>query len=161
MSSIHAQARRAGRQSTNGAVFEALTRAGFVARGAVYAIIGLLAIQVAMHAGGAPTNQRGALETIQKQPFGHWLLIPGTIVLAGYYLVVGREAGSRYKTGIRTSVLALGLTLAGYFAVYLITPYDIHWHLRSSLNRLFLQVWPSAIFLFFLAVRTPEQTLAD
>jgi hypothetical protein len=93
--------------------------------------------------------------------FGHWLLIPGTIVLAGYYFMVGKEAGSKYEAGIRTSVLALGLTLAGYFAVYLITPYDIHWHLRSSLNRLFLQVWPSAIFLFFLMVRTPEQALAD
>jgi hypothetical protein len=93
--------------------------------------------------------------------FGHWLPIPGTVLLAGYYFMVGREAGSKYEAGIRTSVLALGLTLAGYFAVYVITPYDIHWHLRSSLNRLFLQVWPSAIFLFFLTVRTPEQALAD
>ena len=92
--------------------------------------------------------------------FGHWWLIPGTVLLAGYYFMVGREVGSKNEAGIRTSVLALGLTLAGYFAVYLITPYDIHWHLRSSLNRLFLQVWPSAIFLFFLAVRTPEQALA-
>ena len=91
--------------------------------------------------------------------FGHWWLIPGTVLLAGYYFIVGKEVGS-YEDGIRISVLALGLTLAGYFAVYLITPYDIHWHLRSSLNRLFLQVWPSAIFLFFLVVRTPERTLA-
>ena len=91
--------------------------------------------------------------------FGHWLLIPGPVLLAGYYFMVGREAGSKYEAGIRTSVLALGLTLAGYFAVYVITPYDIHWHLRSSLNRLFLQVWPSAIFLFLLTVRTPEQAL--
>jgi len=92
--------------------------------------------------------------------FGHWLLIPGTVLLVGYYFMVGREVGSKYEAGIRTSFLVLGLTLAGYFAVYVITPYDIHWHLRSSLNRLFLQVWPSAIFLFFLAVRTPEQALA-
>lgn len=92
--------------------------------------------------------------------FGHWLLIPGTVLLAGYYFMVGREVGSKYEAGIRTSVLALGLTLAGYFAVYVITPYDIHWHLRSSLNRLFLQVWPSAVFLFFLALRTPEQAQA-
>jgi hypothetical protein len=93
--------------------------------------------------------------------FGHWLLIPGTLLLVGYYFMVGREAGGKYKTGVRTSVLALGLTMGGYFAAYLLTPYDIHWHLRYSLNRLFLQVWPSAIFLFFLTVRTPEQALAD
>jgi hypothetical protein len=44
------------------------------------------------------------------------------------------------------------LTLAGYFFIYLITPRDIYWHLRFSLNRLFLQLWPSAIFLFFVAL---------
>jgi hypothetical protein len=49
------------------------------------------------------------------------------------------------------------LTLAGYFAVYLITPYDIYWHLRFSLTRLFLQLWPSMIFLFFLAVELPQK----
>jgi len=58
-------------------------------------------------------------------------------------------------------VLAIVLTLAGDFAVYVITPYDIYWHLRFSLNRLFLQLWPSAIFLFFMMVRTPEQALAE
>ena len=44
------------------------------------------------------------------------------------------------------------MTLAGYFFIYLITPRDIYWHLRFSLNRLFLQLWPSAIFLFFVAL---------
>ena len=33
-----------------------------------------------------PTNQRGALETIQRQPFGHWLLIAVAVGLGGYAL---------------------------------------------------------------------------
>jgi hypothetical protein len=49
--------------------------------------------------------------------------------------------------------LALTLTLVGYFAVFLITPYDIHWHLRFSLVRLFLQLWPSTVFLSFLILQ--------
>jgi hypothetical protein len=91
--------------------------------------------------------------------FGRWLLIPGTVGLIGIYFGVGREfrrardESSDSWIGIRTSALALALTLAGYFAVYLITPYDIYWHLRFSLSRLFLQLWPSAIFLFFLTVK--------
>jgi len=52
--------------------------------------------------------------------------------------------------GPRASRIALTLTLAGYFLIYLITPYDLYWHLRFSLNRLFLQLWPAVIFLFFL-----------
>jgi len=49
----------------------------------------------------------------------------------------------------------------GYFAVYLITPYDLVWHLSHSLGRLFLQVWPSALFLFFLAIKGPERLAHD
>ncbi len=85
--------------------------------------------------------------------FGRWLLIPGTLVLTGFYFAAGKQEHAKPQNGIRTSVLALALTLAGYFAVYLITPYDIYWHLRFSLTRLLLQLWPSAIFLFFLSVK--------
>ena len=84
MSSLDTQARSAGRQATHSTTFEVLTRIGFVARGAIYAIIGVLAIQVAMHAGNEPTSQRGAMETIRKQPLGHWLLIAVAIGLGAY-----------------------------------------------------------------------------
>lgn len=66
--------------------FEALARAGFVARGAIYAIIGVLAVKVALGAGGNTTNQTGALKTIAHQPFGKVLLILTAIGLAGYAL---------------------------------------------------------------------------
>jgi|SRR3984957_14981738 len=88
--------------------------------------------------------------------FGGWLLLPGTLLLIAYYAAARREKHAEPQTGIRTATLALALTLAGYFAVYLVTPYDIFWHLRFSLMRLFLQLWPSAIFLFFLIVKTRE-----
>jgi hypothetical protein len=85
---IHTHVRSAGRNSTQSPAFEALARAGFVARGIIYVIIGVLAIQVAMHSGSAghPTNQRGALETVQQQPFGHWLLVAVAVGLGGYAL---------------------------------------------------------------------------
>lgn len=88
--------------------------------------------------------------------FGHWLVIPGTIPLLALYLVA-RKGGSEPSLGIRTSTLALTLTLAGYFGIYLITPNDIYWQLRFSLTRLFLQVWPSFIFLVFLVVRVAPE----
>ncbi|HYM74974.1 MAG TPA: phospholipid carrier-dependent glycosyltransferase [Candidatus Dormibacteraeota bacterium] len=82
--------------------------------------------------------------------FGHWFLVPGTLLLAVLcFLTIagpGRVKGRRLGPALWT----LAFTLAGYFFIYVITPYDLHWHLRFSLNRLFLQLWPCAIFLFFL-----------
>jgi hypothetical protein len=86
--------------------------------------------------------------------FGEWAFVPGTLLLVGFYFAA--NASARHNRGENnSSVRALLLTLTGYFIIYLITPYDLYWHLRFSLNRLFLQLWPSAIFLFFLAVSLP------
>jgi hypothetical protein len=46
--------------------------------------------------------------------------------------------------------------LAGYFFVYVMTPLDLGYHLATSLNRFFLQLWPSVIFLFFMTAGAPE-----
>jgi hypothetical protein len=81
--------------------------------------------------------------------FGDWLALPGTLVLVLFYLLLSKRDARRWKLGYGTSTTTLVLTLAGYFFVYLITPYDIYWHLRFSSERLFLQLWPSTIFLFF------------
>jgi hypothetical protein len=64
--------------------FEWLARAGLVARGVIYAIVGVLAIQVAVGSGGKTTDQQGALATIAKQSFGEVLLVLMAVGLAGY-----------------------------------------------------------------------------
>lgn len=66
--------------------FEKLARAGFVARGLIYGIIGVLSVKLALGDGGKTTNQQGALRTIAHQPFGKVLLILVAIGLAGYAL---------------------------------------------------------------------------
>jgi hypothetical protein len=88
--------------------------------------------------------------------FGDWLGIPATVLLLAFYFMAGRGERHTLPPGHRASILALILTFAGYFCVYLVTPYDLSWHLRFSLDRLFLQLWPSALFLFFLALRPQE-----
>jgi hypothetical protein len=93
--------------------------------------------------------------------FGHWLLLPGTLLLPGLYFATGVEPTRNSGPGFRSSRLALVLTLSGYFAIYLITPYDIYWHLRFSLTRLFLHLWPSTIFLFFLTFQRDVGSVAD
>jgi hypothetical protein len=64
--------------------FEWLARAGLVARGVIYAIVGVLAIELALGSGGKTTDQQGALAEIARQPFGKLLLVAMAIGLAGY-----------------------------------------------------------------------------
>ena len=45
--------------------------------------------------------------------------------------------------------------MLGYFAIYLMTPLDLGYHLGSSLERLLLQLWPIGLFVFFSSVREP------
>ncbi len=66
--------------------FEVLSRAGFAARGVIYGIIGILAIKLALGAGGTEADQGGAMKTLVHQPLGEVLLILVAIGLAGYSL---------------------------------------------------------------------------
>ena len=95
--------------------------------------------------------------------FGSWV-VPATALLIALRFLIPSSGIRRRDTARWSSVMTLVLTLSGYFAIYVITPNDLYWHLRFSLNRLFLQVWPTAIFLFFLFVgrraRVESQTEA-
>lgn len=58
-----------------------------------------------------------------------------------------------------TSFLTVSFMVAGYFCVYLITPYDLEWHFNTSLNRLIFQLWPITVFSFFMITTEPEYFL--
>ncbi len=49
-------------------------RAGFVARGIVYVLIGLLSIRITVGSGGGQADRQGALHEIATQPFGKAML---------------------------------------------------------------------------------------
>jgi len=78
--------RSAGTRAQHSEQFEWLARAGFIARGLIYAIVGVLALELALGVGGRTTNQRGALETVARQSFGTVLLVVVAVALAGYSL---------------------------------------------------------------------------
>lgn len=62
-----------------------LARVGFVVKGALYMIVGVLAFQVASSAGGGRvTSTSGALTTVLGKPFGRTLLLVAAIGLLGY-----------------------------------------------------------------------------
>lgn len=66
---------------------ERLARAGYVAKGVVYATIGVLAMLEAMGAGGGKTaSPDGAVKSIGAQPLGQFLLVVLAAGLFGYAL---------------------------------------------------------------------------
>jgi Domain of Unknown Function (DUF1206) len=78
------QAERTGRTFTETRLFELLARAGYLARGVIYLLIGALAIRLAQGVSGPRPSQQGALRTIGHQPFGRTLLIVMAVGLGGY-----------------------------------------------------------------------------
>jgi hypothetical protein len=108
----------AGERVERTAAFEALARAGFVARGVIYGVIGILAIKVAVGAGGTTVSQSGALRAIAHQPLGKLLLIVVAIGLAGYSLwrltraLLGHGPEATDSGFARLAALASGIAYA-------------------------------------------------
>ena len=78
------EAKSTGDAIANARWFEWLARAGLVARGVIYGIIGVLALEMAFGTSGKTTNQKGALAEIAQQPGGKILLTLMAIGLFGY-----------------------------------------------------------------------------
>lgn len=63
-----------------------LEQLGFLVRGLIYIVIGLLALKLAIGAGGATTSPTSAILLMGRQPFGKLLLAVIALGLAGYSL---------------------------------------------------------------------------
>jgi hypothetical protein len=81
-SSVEKHAERAKRKASP--LFERLARAGYVAYGVVYVLVGMLALRAAFGGGAAATGQEGALRSILLAPLGRVLLGLVAVGLVAY-----------------------------------------------------------------------------
>jgi hypothetical protein len=84
--SIKADVKRAGQKAALSPLMEALERLGYGVRGLIYITMGLLALNVTLGKGGAPTDQQGAIAAIGRQPAGMVLLWVVLLGLVSYSL---------------------------------------------------------------------------
>ena len=111
--------RNRARAATNEPAFGWLARSGLAARGVVYGVVGVLAFEVAIGAGGKTASQRGALESIGREPLGKVLLIIVAVGLAGYAIwrlgtaLVGSGNPDERKPSRRIAAFAGGVVYAG------------------------------------------------
>ena len=102
-------------------LLEFLERVGYVVRGALYAVMGLLAFRLALNAGGGEaTDLSGSLVFLIHNPFGKVVLIVAAVGLAAYSLWGftraiydplhrGRDAsGYMARLGFVTSAISYG-----------------------------------------------------
>jgi hypothetical protein len=50
--------------------------------------------------------------------------------------------------------IVIALVIAGYFMIYITTPFDLHWHLATSANRLLQHFYPAMVFGIFYSIQT-------
>jgi hypothetical protein len=113
-------AERGARNAATGRWMTVWARCGYAAKGLVYLIIGGIAAQVAIGAGGAVTDKKGVLHTIIAQPLGYILLGVVAVGLFGFALwcfiqaVFDTEGKGTTAKGLiaRIGYAAVGITYA-------------------------------------------------
>lgn len=63
---------------------ERMARAGLVARGLLYVVVGILATKVAFGHNGIQPDKQGALQAVVRQPFGRLLVLLVAVGFGGY-----------------------------------------------------------------------------
>jgi hypothetical protein len=134
-----AHARTAGRQAANSKVMSVLARAGLGARGVIYALVGIIAIQIALGTAHPPADNSGAVRLLAGKPFGSvllWLLVVG---FAGLTLWRLSEAiwGANGPNGHKTSQRLVRLVKALFygFITYGILKYALGLGAPTSSNK--------------------------
>ncbi|MFZ0157828.1 MAG: DUF1206 domain-containing protein [Kineosporiaceae bacterium] len=111
----------AGRRAANSRALEIAARAGFIARGGIYVLVGIIAVQIALGHGGQ-ADRGGALTQIATKSYGTallWALVLGFAGLTLWRLsetVFGANAPGGQQTGERLKSLASAVLYA-FFGV--------------------------------------------
>lgn len=117
---VTGRARATGRRAANSKPLEVAARIGFLARGAIYLLIGVLALQIAFgHRRQA--DRGGAVAQIANQSYGTfvlWLLVVGFAGMALWRLseaVFGAAGSGGHKAAVRLQSLARAVVYGAFF----------------------------------------------
>jgi hypothetical protein len=124
---VHREPSAAARRVADTPAFRVAVRTGFIARGLTYAIIGAVAIALALGAGsnGQAPNQQGALSLVASAPLGSAALVVIAVGMAAYALWkltlaaigVGPDGGGGRGAKERLSNLAGGVVYVSFSAL--------------------------------------------
>jgi hypothetical protein len=110
--------RAVGREAATSRWMRWLARAGLVARGVNYMLIGILAVQIGLGAGGKEADRSGAVHAVARHAGGTlvlWLLAVGFAGLTLWRLAeaaYGQAGPKGHKASKRLASLAVGSSMA-------------------------------------------------
>ncbi len=78
------------------------------------------------------------------------------IILLGYMLILKSHLSSKDSPAVVICAILLTTQFLGYFSIYILTPHNLDWHLRTSLARLIMHLYPAALLLYFASLSDPE-----
>ncbi|MGB9106191.1 MAG: hypothetical protein WCC59_15650 [Terriglobales bacterium] len=95
------------------------------------------------------------MSSMTGQLAGFALLLVPVLILAGWTWRTAEPGGSfprlRPTRELQTCVVALLMMVAGYTAIYVISPFNVQWHIGTSVYRLFAQLWPATVLCTLVA----------
>lgn len=97
----------------------------------------------------------------QFNAFGKWALNPWWLFLGG--VLINGISFKKNRNTLISGLLLLLLMLTGFFLVFIVADLDLVFYLSTSVHRLFFQLFPSFIFIYFLALKdtTPSMESRD
>lgn len=84
----------------------------------------------------------------------------GVFPILAAYLVLFKTRPLVFPSAIFSTLAIISAQLIGYYLFYLISPYDLTWHIGYSLNRLFVHIYPATVFVVLTATQTPESVFS-
>ena len=85
------------------------------------------------------------------QAFGRQILFYGdgmALAMVGLLVLAWPPPKAGGRRNLAPGLVILAVMIAAYFVIYIITPQNLSWHLRTSIHRVLLQLWPTALFVF-------------
>ena len=73
-------------------------------------------------------------------------------VFTAALLVAGWRLDRRLRAAVAFAVAAMAIMLGSYYVAYLVSPYQLSWHIASSLHRILVHLWPTFVWAFCLVV---------
>ena len=92
--------------------------------------------------------------------FGGWPF-PISLFLIIYAAVLQIKKNQDLTKGNLTLFLIILLQMAGYTMIFVVTPHDLDWHIKTALERLLLHIYPLVYFLYFLYVKPPDTLFSE
>jgi hypothetical protein len=78
------QANRGAKRAAASPFYEYAARAGYVARGVLYAYMGYAALKIAQTGGSRPADQKASLIVVAGLPLGRFILVAGLVAILAY-----------------------------------------------------------------------------